>query len=115
MEWTAKHKPEATTLAMTCHGVGYGLDEREAFLSLLTGMMSAELPEGHSLRKVVIAEHLAERAERLNALLTQFEAARDDAPATADEQAPQRQRAANALLSMEQFSALLRQSFGART
>ena len=37
--------PEASHLAMTIHGVNYGLDEREAFLAQLGGIMDAEKSE----------------------------------------------------------------------
>src|SRR3712207_6844946 len=41
VEVVAERLPDARHLAMTMHGAGYGLDEREAFLSLVAGLLEA--------------------------------------------------------------------------
>lgn len=64
--------PQATTLAMTMHGMGYGLDEREAFLAQVAGLWEAAA-KAPSVRKVVIAEKNAARARRLRAILEEAE------------------------------------------
>jgi hypothetical protein len=68
IEIIARELPATEHLAMTMHGVGYGLDEREAFLSQIAGLWEAasRLP---ALRKVTIAERNQARARRLQALL----------------------------------------------
>jgi hypothetical protein len=63
--------PEAEHIAMTMHGVGYGLDEKEAFLAQLGGLFDAlrDFPFPLSLRRVTIVERNRGRAERLKQLL----------------------------------------------
>jgi hypothetical protein len=60
-------------IAMTIHGPGYGLDEKEAFLSLLGGILDAvhskERPAG--LRQLDIVESDQRRVVRLRRLLAQ--------------------------------------------
>jgi hypothetical protein len=59
-------------IAMTLHGTGYGLDESEAFLSLIGGLMDAvdggTFPA--TLRSVEIVERSSQRATRLRRLLS---------------------------------------------
>ena len=63
--------PSARTVAMTMHGVNYGLDERESFFSQIAGIMDAvksrDIPP--SLSQVTIVEQNEERAARLQSLL----------------------------------------------
>lgn len=66
----AEQLPQATTLAMTIHGMGYGLDEREAFLAQVAGLWEAAA-KAPSVRKVIIAEKNAARARRLRLLLAE--------------------------------------------
>lgn len=53
---------------MTIHGVNTGLDEREAFLAQLGGIMDAE-KKGVSVERVSIVERQGGRAARLKAIL----------------------------------------------
>jgi hypothetical protein len=55
-------------VAMTIHGVNYGLDEREAFLAQLGGIMDAD-KKGVAVQRVSIIERKADRAARLEAIL----------------------------------------------
>jgi hypothetical protein len=55
-------------VAMTMHGVGYGLDEQEAFLSQIGGIMDA-LTEESPWKKISIFEKDPRRAERLREIL----------------------------------------------
>src|SRR5262249_6715824 len=55
-------------IAMTIHGVNNGLDEREAFLAQLGGIMDAG-KQGVSVERVSIVEREAGRASRLRAIL----------------------------------------------
>jgi hypothetical protein len=67
MKLLAQHVPEVETVAMTMHGAGYGLDEREAFLAQVGGLVDAfrdrAMPK--YLERVVIVEHDGRRAQRL--------------------------------------------------
>jgi hypothetical protein len=60
--------PNARNVAMTMHGAGYGLDERESFLSQLGGIADA-LSEGISELQISIVERNAARAERMRLIL----------------------------------------------
>jgi hypothetical protein len=66
--------PGATHVTMTLHGGGYGLDETEAFRSLLAGMIEAwqsgECRAG--LRRISIVEHDERRAARLRSQLEEI-------------------------------------------
>ena len=64
----ANELPNALHIAMTIHGAGYGLDEREAFLAQLGGIMDAE-KKGISSKRITIVEKNAGRAARLKAIL----------------------------------------------
>ena len=63
----AEKVPDAAHVAMTLHGVGFGLDETEAFRAQLAGLIEAwqsgECPPG--LGHVSIVEHDERRGERL--------------------------------------------------
>jgi hypothetical protein len=71
IEILAKEKPDISHLAMTIHGVGYGLEEGEAFLSQLAGYLDAfrlkTIPK--SLERISIIEHNPSRAKRLSKIL----------------------------------------------
>ncbi len=70
----AEKVPDAAHVAMTLHGVGFGLDETEAFRSQLAGLIEAwqsgEGPPG--LRRMSILEHNARRGERLRSQLDEI-------------------------------------------
>jgi len=68
---------EASTtrvLALTLHGPGFGLDERECFLSEVAGVADAIASGDYpaQLEIVKIVEHNAGRARRLNGLLEKY-------------------------------------------
>src|SRR5882724_3446447 len=63
--------PDASRIAMTIHGVGYGLDEREAFLAQIAGILDA-FSAGYgpsTMEEVVIVEQNRDRASRLRTIL----------------------------------------------
>jgi hypothetical protein len=74
IEILRQHKPDVKRVAMTVHGVGYGLDEREAFLALLAGLFDAfrEGLTADALERITIIEKNPGRAERLQAILAQY-------------------------------------------
>jgi hypothetical protein len=68
--------PEARHVAMTMHGVGYGLDEREAFLAQVAGLLDGlqetairSPPAAPAVRRITIVEQQQARARRLSAIL----------------------------------------------
>jgi len=67
----SKERPSLQHLAMTLHGVGFGLDETEAFRAEIAGVLDAvatgQRPPG--LIRVSIVERDAQAAKRLTALL----------------------------------------------
>ncbi|MCF4124872.1 hypothetical protein [Methylobacterium sp. SyP6R] len=66
-------KAAIRTIATTIHGPGYGLDESESFLSLISGFYQAiqeKLYPGH-LEEITIVERAAARASHLTRLLDQ--------------------------------------------
>lgn len=69
----ATELPGIRHVAMTMHGVGYGLDERESFLAQINGLaqtlQTSDVPQ--FLERVIIVEHDANRADRLKALLNE--------------------------------------------
>src|SRR6266567_1679482 len=66
----AKQYPGARTVAMTIHGVGYGLDEREAFNAQVAGFLEAiESRQTGQIQSIRITERNPNRVERLAALL----------------------------------------------
>ena len=79
LEIVAAELPDAEHIAMTMHGVGYGLDEREAFLAQIAGLLETA-PTAPTVRKVTIAERDPGRARRLSAILEK--ATRPSKPAT---------------------------------
>lgn len=69
----SQQMPNSRHVAMTMHGVGYGLDERESFLAQLAGLGDA-FREGlfpSFLEQITIVERDANRAERLQQILVQ--------------------------------------------
>lgn len=60
---------ESGTLAATIHGPGYGLDEREAFLSQLQGYLDLSDYASEHVRRLLIVERDAPRAGRLSDIL----------------------------------------------
>ncbi|HEX7181137.1 MAG TPA: hypothetical protein VF756_04795 [Thermoanaerobaculia bacterium] len=70
----AQERPKAENVAMTIHGVGYGLDERESFLSQIGGMLEAidagRIPP--KLKKIAIVERNSGRYERLRRILEEM-------------------------------------------
>lgn len=66
--------PEAAEVALTLHGVGYGLDETEAFRAELAGIVEAFESGKHpkALRRVVIVEHEPRRVQRLQQQLDEI-------------------------------------------
>ena len=61
-----------SSVALTMHGVGYGLDEREAFTAQVAGLMEYLLLPDKAWRpqRVVIVERDVNRAARIKALLS---------------------------------------------
>ena len=64
----SEEAPDTHHVAMTIHGVNTGLDEREAFLAQLGGIMDAER-KGFSVERISIVERQAGRASRLKTIL----------------------------------------------
>ena len=67
----AREAPNAKHVAMTMHGVGYGLDERESFLSQLAGIfdaLNANIAQP-SLKRITFVERNHGRASRLQEIL----------------------------------------------
>jgi len=61
-------------VAMTMHGVGYGLDEREAFTAQVAGILEyfSSGPSGVPPQRVTIVEREANRFNRVSAILNQI-------------------------------------------
>jgi len=88
-------------IAMTVHGPGFGLDEREAFRSQIAGILDAlqELAASSVLRHIVIVEIDPRRVKRLLQLLDEAlpgGATRAGAPRATDEVAPDLRRTSGA-------------------
>lgn len=70
----SKELPGCSHVAMTMQGIGYGLDERESFISQIAGLTDAFqkglVPD--SLERVSIVEINSGRAQRLRDLLGQY-------------------------------------------
>ena len=64
----SEEAPNTRHVAMTIHGVNTGLDEREAFLAQLGGIMDAD-KKGVSVERVSIVERQEGRVSRLKAIL----------------------------------------------
>jgi hypothetical protein len=80
----AAEAPETRVVTVTAHGAGYGLDEEEAFFSLLAGLLQAtragEAPP--ALERIIVVERHASRAAMFrssleNAMADATRAARD--------------------------------------
>ena len=69
---------ENGTLAVTIHGPGYGLDEREAFLSQLQGYLDLSDYASEHVRRLLIVERDEQRAGRLADVLSSLRAQRQD-------------------------------------
>lgn len=72
----AREKPYAETICAPAHGPGYGLDEKEAFLSLVSGFTAAitngDMPE--NLKQIEIVEISPRRARRFQSILSEIKA-----------------------------------------
>jgi len=70
----AGESPEAKHVVLTAHGPGYGLDEAEAFMSEIAGLIEAINSEDFpiALKKITIAEANPGRAKRFIRFLDQF-------------------------------------------
>jgi hypothetical protein len=70
----AKELPQVKHIAMTMHGVGYGLDEREAFLAQLAGLFDAlrDNSAPRFLERITIVERNQARATRLNKIFEEY-------------------------------------------
>lgn len=67
----AQQMPDAEHVAMTMHGVGYGLDEKESFLAQLAGLFDAAQAgiAPSSLTRITIVERNQGRTSRLKQIL----------------------------------------------
>jgi hypothetical protein len=67
----AQQLPNAEHVAMTMHGIGYGLDEKESFLAQLAGLFDATHAgiAPFSLTQITIVEKNQGRASRLKQIL----------------------------------------------
>jgi len=74
----AKHRPNVRNIAMTIHGVGYGLDENEALKAQIAGFFDAFASKMYpkNLGRITIVEVNADRANRLRATLQSVVAGR---------------------------------------
>ncbi len=70
----ASSKPDTGKLILTIHGVGYGLDELEAFESQIAGLHDSIVTEDYpeNLNEIVFVERSLGRSKRLNQLLKQL-------------------------------------------
>ncbi|ARV63282.1 hypothetical protein BZZ01_28255 [Nostocales cyanobacterium HT-58-2] len=70
----AEQVPETRHICLTLHGIGYGLDESEAFKAEIAGLLDAIASNNFpkSLKQITIVERNIRRAERLSQLLTQL-------------------------------------------
>ena len=67
----ANEMPGVTHIAMTVHGVGFGLDEREAFMAQIGGLLDATKSGDVRalLARISVVERNADRTERLGLIL----------------------------------------------
>jgi hypothetical protein len=74
MKILSKEMPEATQIAMTMHGVGYGLDEKESFSAQVAGLLDAFRLEASPFgpRQITIVDRNRERAERIKNILEEI-------------------------------------------
>ena len=86
LEIAARGSGRTSVLCTTLHGPGYGLDEREAFLSLVAGFLdgieSGAFPA--DLERIEIVELSSKRAKRLRKALSEFTAS----PSTIEDKNP---------------------------
>jgi hypothetical protein len=66
-----REMPDAAQIAMTVHGVNYGLDERESFLAQLAGLLEVfdDDTVSPALKRITIVEQNQNRASRLQQIL----------------------------------------------
>lgn len=66
--------PQTQHLALTLHGVGYGLDEKKAFEALIIGLSDAVMLDSHAhqLKRITIIEQNAARVMRLRNTLAEI-------------------------------------------
>jgi hypothetical protein len=69
-----QRSPEVEHIAMTIHGVGRGLDERESFLAQIGGLLDSvgQQSSPRALRKISIVEKNSGRRERLRRILEEI-------------------------------------------
>jgi hypothetical protein len=66
--------PEVRTIAMTIHGVGYGLDETESIISQVRGLLDS-LKDGQfpqKLERILIVDKNRARAQRIQGILNDY-------------------------------------------
>jgi hypothetical protein len=65
---------ESQSVAMTMHGIGYGLDEREAFTAQVAGLMEflTASASPSRVRQILIVEREPNRSHRIGALLREI-------------------------------------------
>ena len=74
LEFAAKNSGHTQVICTPIHGSGYGLDEREAFLSLVAGFLDA-IERGacpDKLERIEVVELSSRRATRLQEILSTF-------------------------------------------
>ncbi len=83
---------EKNTIALTMHGVGYGLDERESFTALAAGILEyLQAPETHwRPQSITIVDHSANRTARMARFLESIQATSGLAAGSDDYQATPR-------------------------
>jgi hypothetical protein len=74
MKALATTDAERESIAMTMHGVGYGLDEQEAFAAQVAGLLEhlTSVTSAEGPRRIMIVERDAKRFERMRTLLRQL-------------------------------------------
>lgn len=74
LEILANEVPSVRQVAMTMHGVGFGLDETESFLAQIAGILDAASSDQYPrfLERITIVENNQMRAERLQELLDRY-------------------------------------------
>ena len=67
--------PDTKTIAMTMHGAGYGLDEREAFSAQVGGLIDSfqDNATPQFLESITVLEKNKRRAARIDEILQEFE------------------------------------------
>jgi hypothetical protein len=72
LQLLTQEMPGARHVAITMHGVGYGLDEREAFTAQLAGLFDALREPECSVDRITIVELNEGRAKRLRKILEEY-------------------------------------------